>query len=187
MSDPVTAVLDAAEIDERYQPTRTRATICLDSALVMEIGRLEDQIRDLQQKNDGSAADPLGPLAERVLELREQAKAAEVEFVFHSIGRLAFRDMIREHEPTPEQQKAVGKDVRLLYNPDTFMPALFAAACESVRGGTPAWWTRKCAEWGDGQVERLWHACLAAQQGVNDVPKAAHAFAAMRTRGESSE
>lgn len=185
MPDPMIQLLDAAEIDERYQPTRTRAVICLDSELVMRIARLEDQIKDAQQGD--SAADPIGPLAEEVLALRGQAKAAQVEFVFRSIGRLAYRELIRDHPPTDEQKKLAGPDFHLSWNTDTFPAALMAASCESVRNGTVAWWSRKLNEWGDGQVARLWQACIAAQDGVNDVPKAGHAFAAMRTRGESSE
>lgn len=186
MSDAIGAVLDAAEIDARWKPTRTRATICLNSDLAIEIARLEEQLRDLQS-NVGGAADPIGPLAEKALQLREQAKASEHEFVFRSIGRLARRDLIRQHPPTKEQQEKVGKDERLVYNPDTFPPALMAASCESVRGADAAWWATKFDEWGDGQVARLWQACIAAQEGVNDTPKAAHAFAAMRSRAESSE
>lgn len=185
MSDPITGVIDAAELDERYQPTRTRASICLDSELVLEINRLETMLQQAQQGD--LASDPVSALAEQILALRERAIASEQEFVFRSIGRLAYRDLVREHPPTDEQKKLVGPDFRLAFNPDTFQPALLAVACETVRGGSVAWWTKKCQEWGDGQIERLWQACIAAQQGVNDVPKAAFAFAATRSRGESSE
>lgn len=187
MSDAIAQVLDAAEIDERWKPTRTRTTICFDTDLVIEIGRLEDQIRDLTQSPQQSAADPVGPLAEKVLELRGQAQASEVEFVFKSIGRLAGRELIRDHPPTKEQKAELGEGESLPWNPETYPPALLAASCESVRNGTVAWWIRKCDEWGDGQVARLWQAALSAQQGANDVPKAAHAFAATRSRGANSE
>jgi hypothetical protein len=183
-TDPIATVLDAAEIDERYQPTRTRATICMDSELVLRIGRLEQQIAETTPSD--SAADPVAQLAEEALELREQAKAAEVEFVFRSIGRLAKRDLIREHPPTKEQTAELGEGMALEFNPLTYPPALLAASCESVRNGTVAWWTRKLDEWGDGQVARLWQACTAAQDGVNDTPKAAQAFAATRRLAESS-
>lgn len=187
MTDAIAQVLDAAEIDERWQPTRTRTTICLNTQLVIEIERLEAQIADHTQNPQGTAADPVGPLAEQVLAKREQAKAAEVEFVFKSIGGLAGRDLIRDHPPTKEQKEKLGEGETLPWNPETYPPALLAASCESVRNGTVAWWTRKLDEWGDGQVARLWRAALSAQQGANDVPKAAHAFAATRSRGASSE
>lgn len=187
MTDAIAQVLDAAEIDERWQPTRTRTTICLDTNLVIEIERLEAQIKDLTENRDGSAADPVGPLAEQVLEKRQQAKASEVEFVFKSIGGLAGRELVRDHPPTKEQKDKLGEGESLPWNPETYPPALLAASCESVRNGTVAWWTKKLDEWGDGQIARLWRSALAAQQGANDVPKAAHAFAATRSRSASSE
>jgi hypothetical protein len=168
----------------KHQPTRTRAVICNDSHLVLEIARLEQELLTAQQGN--SAADPVSELAERILALRDEAKASEEEYVFAGIGRLAYRDLIRAHAPTQDQADLVGKDYRLTYNPDTFPPALFAASCES-HTGTADEWADLLAAFSEGQYTRLWEACVAAQAGVNDVPKAAHAFAATRTRAASSE
>lgn len=178
-------VYDAEALDKDVQPTRVPAVICTNSELVTQITLLEAKLAEVQ-KGD-SAADPVAELAGQILELREKAKASERVFIFKDIGRRPYRDLVREHEPTDDQKREAGKDFRVLYNPETFMPALFAKSCESVRGGTASWWARKCDEWGYGQIERLWQACTAAQTGVNETPKAALAFAVTRTRDESSE
>ncbi len=178
----------AEDIDARYQPTRTRATICMDSDLVLAIARLEQDMA--AAAGDTSAASPERTIAQQVVDLREQVKAAEVEFVFRSLGRHAYREMLRAHPATEAQQTEVSRDnpdARLIFNPDTFMPALLAASCESPTGTDLAWWTRKCAEWGEGQIARLWEACSAAQAGVTAVPKAERAYALTRTPEQSSE
>lgn len=170
----------AAEIDARYQPTRTRATICMDSELVLEIARLEQEMA--RAAGDQSAASPEAALAQQIVALREQVKAAEVEFVFRSIGRYQLRQLIREHPPTADQ-----KAESLPYNPETFEPAVLAAACEQPTGTDLAWWTEKYQRWGEGQIARLWEACNAAQAGVTAVPKAERAYALIRRHEQSSE
>lgn len=172
--------LTAADVDARYQPTRTRATICMDSELVLEIARLEQEMA--RAAADTSAASQERTIAQRIVDLREQVKAAEVEFVFRSVGRYRLRELIRDNPPTVEQ-KAEG----LPYNPETFEPALLAAACESPTGTDLSWWTAKYREWGDGQIARLWEACNAAQAGVTGVPKAERAYALIRKPEQSSE
>ena len=170
----------AADIDARYQPTRTRATICMDSELVLRIARLEQEMA--RAAGDTSAASDELTLAQDIVSLREQVKAAEVEFVFRSVGRYQLRELVRAHPPTAEQ-----KALDLPYNPETFEPALMAAACEQPTGTDLSWWTAKCREWGDGQIARLWEACNAAQAGVTSVPKAERAYALIRRSEQSSE
>lgn len=169
------APLTAADIDQRYQPTKVRATICLDADLVLEIARLTEDMEREKAIDDSTNRTPIAPgIANRILELRAQAKDSEVEFVFASIGRRAYTDLGRAHPPTAEQQKEADEAGlgTLAWNPDTFQPALLAAACESPTGTTPAWWLTKYDAWGLGQIQRLWRACLAAQMGVVELPKA---------------
>jgi hypothetical protein len=166
----------AAEIEAGWQPTKVRATVCLDSDLVLEIERLEESLARETKLDDTTNRAPLAPgIAARIVELREQAKAAEVEFVFASIGRRAYSDLLRAHPATEEQSEAAG--ARLAWNTDTFPPALLAAACVEPTGTDLAWWLRMYDRWGTGQVARLWQACLAAQGGVVEVPKAEAASA----------
>jgi hypothetical protein len=169
----------AADIDELYQPTKTRATICLDSDLVLAIERLEAQLAVESRIDETQNRTPQAPqIAEQIVELREQAKSAEVEFVFRSIGRKAYTDLIRAHPPTEAQKTEAGAN--LAWNVDTFPPALLALACEAPLGTDEAWWRRKYDSWGTGQIARLWQTCLAAQGGVVEVPKAEAAYAMTR-------
>jgi hypothetical protein len=166
----------AAEIDADWQPTKVRATVCLDSDLVLEIERLEESLARETKLDETTNRAPLAPgIAERIIELREQAKAKEREFVFASIGRRAYSDLIRSHPATEAQAEEAG--ARLAWNTDTFPPALLAASCVEPTDTSLAWWQRKYDQWGTGQVARLWQACLAAQGGVVEVPKAEAASA----------
>lgn len=164
----------AHDIDQAYQPTLFRAALCLDSELVLQIERLEEQLAVEQNLDAKTNRIPVAPaVAERILELRDLAQAAEVEFVFKSIGRGAYTDLIRRHQPTDDQQAdAAALNQRLMWNTDTFPPALMAAAAVEPTGTDVAWWTRKYEDWGVGQITRIWNACLAAQGGVIEVPKA---------------
>jgi hypothetical protein len=175
----------AAQIEAAWQPTKVRATVCLDSDLVLEIERLEEQLARETRLDETTNRVAVAPqIAADIMALREQAKAAEVEFVFASIGRRAYSDLIRSHPATDEQSEAAG--ARLLWNTDSFPPALLAASCVEPSGTDLAWWLRMYDQWGTGQVARLWQACLAAQGGVVEVPKAEAASAMTSASAPSS-
>jgi len=178
----------AIDIDKAWQPTLYRASICLDSELVLVIERLEEQLdreKHLDTNTNRTAVAPA--IATRILELREEAKAAEVEFVFKSIGRGLYTDLIRKHQPTDEQQQDAAEiGQRLGWNPDTFPPALMALAAVEPTGTDESWWARKYDEWGIGQITRIWNTCLAAQGGVVEVPKATAASELMSGSEPSS-
>lgn len=175
----------AADVDAAWQPTLVRTSICLDSELVLAIERLEIDLRREQHLDENTNRTALAPgIATRILELRDQAKAAEVEFVFASIGRRAYTDLVRAHPPTDAQSESAGGV--LAWNTDTFPPALLAAACQAPTGTDEAWWTRKYDQWGTGQIARLWQACLTAQGGVVEVPKATEASELMSVSEPSS-
>lgn len=178
----------AKDVDKAWQPTLYRAAICLDSQLVLDIERLEEQLAVEQHLDSTTNRIALAPaLAERIIELRDQAKAAEVEFVFKSIGRGEYTDLLRKHQPTDEQQAdAAALGQRLGWDPETFPPALMAAAAVEPTGTDEAWWARKYDEWGVGQITRIWNTCLAAQGGVVEVPKATAASELMSGSEPSS-
>lgn len=161
----------AADIAADWQPTLVRAVICLDSRIVLEIERLTEQLEREKAIDEKTNRAPKAPgIAVEILELREVAKASEREFVFQSIGRRAYTDLIRQHPALPEQEENAG--VELNWNTDTFPPALLAAACVEPTGTDLAWWTRAYNDWGLGQVTRIFQAALSAQGGVVEVPKA---------------
>lgn len=161
----------ANDIDQKYQPTLVRTSICLDSELVLEIDRLTEQFEREKTLDEQMNRTPVAPgLAERIVQLRGQAKDAEVEFVFASIGRKAYTDLRLAHPASKEQED--NASATLGWDPDTFPPALLALSVVEPTGTTAAWWARKYDEWGTGQITRLWGACMAAQGGVVEVPKA---------------
>lgn len=72
--------------------------------------------------------------AKEALDLaRLDMEVNSLEFVFKSIGRKGYEDLLMEHRPTPEQQKRAKAEGggEYSFNPDTFPPALtFAAMSE---------------------------------------------------------
>lgn len=173
--------LTADDIDGLYQPTKVRASVCLDSDLVIEISRLEQEFKAEQAVDRRTNRIAKAPaIAERILLLKEQAQATEVEFVFAGIGRRAYTDLRLKHPPTDEQKsEAEEQGLTAEFNSDTFPPALLAASCVEPTGTSLDWWARKYDEWTVGQVSRIWSACLAAQVGVAEVPKALEASASI--------
>lgn len=180
--------LTVDDIDSAYQPTKVRVSVCLNSDLVIEIGRLEQELtaeKAIDRRTNRIAKAPA--IAERIMELKEQATAAEVEFVFQGIGRRAYTDLRAKHPATEEQRaEAQRQGLDIEFNIDTFPPALMARACVEPTGTSQEWWARKYDEWTVGQTTRLWSACLAAQAGVAEVPKALEASAMMSDYEPSS-
>lgn len=178
----------AADIDALYQPSEVPVRICLDTRGVRALEDLEAQLAEAEAADATSNRTPEAPgIAERIVSARQELLDAEVEFVFRGIGRRAFTDLVRAHPATEEQQALVaGGGQRLEWNPDTFPPALLAAACVSPADTTKDWWVAKYDQWAPGQLQRLWNACLSAQNGVMDVPKARRAYAVMRASEPSS-
>lgn len=177
-----------AEIDALYQPTQVPVRLTLDTRGVRELEDLEAALADADAADQIENRAPLAPgIAEQIVTKREQLLAAEVEFVFQDIGRKAFTDMVRAHPATKEQQDLLADGgQRLEWNPDTFPPALLAASCVSPADTSQAWWDRKYEEWSVGQLNRLWRACLQAQQGVMEIPKARRAYSITGASATSS-
>lgn len=170
--------LSVKDIDASFRPVETRVRLCLRADLVAEIASLEAQLRDAKAQDTGSFVDTRAhDLATRIVELQVEAQAHEVEFVFTSIGRRAWTDLLLAH-PAPDAQLEVEPEIP--YDLETFPAAAMLASCTSPSDGDLAWWLMVNAEWNVGQVQRLWDACLRAQTRVADAPKAsATAFAAL--------
>ncbi len=94
----------------------------------------------------------------------------KVTFTFRSIGRVAMRDLLDAHKPTPDQrrelreaQKLVGipshRRAELPFNSDTYPPALIAACCVSPAmtedEATELW---ESEAWGEGELMSLFEA-----------------------------
>jgi hypothetical protein len=180
-------VLTAAEITAKFKPNRTRIVLCLDTDIVLEMERLEEQLEEARRDDELLNRDPQAiEIAHRIIELRERAKAAEVEFVFRGIGRVPFRDLVARHPATEEQREKATEQRPVNWNVDTFMPALLAAAAESVAPGDLEFWTDACATWEDGRVALLFGTAYSAQEGYTEIPKADLAYALTGTSPSKS-
>lgn len=153
-----------ADVRQEHTPAVASASVCLDGALLAEIEQAEAELESSRKEND-SLAGGSAELADRVLELHEQAKAKERRFTFASIGARKWSDLLSNHPPTKDQRKE-GLD----HNPDPFSRAAITASAVAPS------LTTEDVEWLSdhlslGQYRRLWTACLAANVGVNG-PKA---------------
>ena len=154
-----------------HKAVQRTVRIPMRADLVDEISVLEQQARRERDLDERENRDPVAPrLAERIRELDDELAASEVAFTFRGIGRRAYQGLIAAHPPTDEQQ-ATARDGGLVlsYNPDTFPPALLAAACISPQGATLADMTDIWETWSEGQASQLWTAVLTANMGSADV------------------
>lgn len=170
--------LSVKDIDAAFRPVETRVRMCLRADLVAELGTLEEQLRVEKARDGGSLADTAAhDIAQRILDIQVEAQANEVEFVFQSVGRRKWTDLLLAH-PAPDAQLELEPDIP--YSLETFPAAAMHAACTSPADADLAWWVTVNEEWNVGQVQRLWDACLRSQTRVADAPKAsANASAAL--------
>ncbi len=161
----------------------TRVRIPLRGDLMDEIQQLEQHLAQVRIEDEWSNEPDRAPeVAKRIIELVEQARAAEVEFVFRSMGRRAYRAFAAEHPPTDEQAET-GAD----FNTETFPPAVMARCCVSPTGAT----AEKFAELRDGdligdeQWNELWTKVRAANTGGSSIPLPVAAFALVRGTSSS--
>lgn len=123
-------------------------------------------------------------ISDQIIALEEEMKAAEVEFVFRSVGRKRWADMLAKHPPTKAQAQA---DRRTMFNPETFPIAAIAASCVAPGGMDEAAAQRLETALSDAQFSLLWNACIDANLGGGDLPKSLLAAGlTRRTNGQSA-
>lgn len=179
MGDTFGEVLAAAK------PVTKSVRICMRGDLIAEIERLDAdwaQAREDDERLNRLAEAP--DLAARITDLTEEAKAAEVEFVFQSMGRRAWRDLLAMHGPSDEDKKA-GFD----YNRQTFPVAAMAASCIAPKGATVEGFEEfaDSPNVTDAHWNRLWLTCYNANTGGAEVPQSRAAFAPAGRTETSSE
>lgn len=173
---PPPAAPTAADVAAAWQPVIEPVSIFLDSDLGLRIEALEEELLEAQRQDAVANRVPVAPgIAEEILRLKDRARP--VEFRFRSLGRRAYSDLLRAHPPTDAQKADAPAGQVLLWDADTFPPALMAACCVQPADTTAEWWRNVYDDWGLGQVERLWKACLTANAGVAEVPKGRVAYA----------
>jgi hypothetical protein len=136
--------------------------VCFDRALLYELEELEGRLADAKRDADGMLGSQVPELTTQRDELRRKAKDSSTRFVFESIGRRRWRDLMAEHPPTDEQiQEAKKYDQDLDFNPETFPAAAMAAAC--VEPGISVEQAQEMMdELPEGVGNRIWVACLRA-------------------------
>lgn len=164
----------------------TRSTrLCLAGDVLGEIEALDAELWQAKIDDERFNRPALAPgIAERIVELHDLAHSAEVEFVFRSIGRKAWRDLVAEHAPTAEHRKA-GAD----FNTETMPVAAMALSCIKPTGATLDGFKELAdsANVTDAQWHKLWATCHAANTGSADIPLSVAAFEIARPTATSSE
>lgn len=164
-----------ADAKEEFTPERAYTSVCFDRRLVAELEtareRLAGIVAQVKQAGDGMLDRPDEPaeadrLRDHIDDLAEQVEAKRRPFVFESIGRRPWRELLAKHPPTEEQKQAYR---RVDYNRDTFPAAAIAASCVNPK------LTEDDAAWLDehlhvAEFDRLWAACYSANVSGADGP-----------------
>lgn len=165
------------EILELAKPAENTIRICLRGDLVAEHQALEAELRSMadQPQSHLAAADPRAPIAEAILDLEAEMRAAERPFVFRALGQTKYRELLDQHPGEPTQK----------FNPATFPRALISACCiDPVM--TPVDVDRLCDKLNEGTVEALFMAAYTVNEGVTRVPFSERASALTKRRTPSS-
>lgn len=171
-----------ASIKAKHSNARQSVTLCVRGDLVDEIARLEEQMRREDEADQGLNRTAVAPqIARQIQALEEEAREAEAVFTFQGLGQGRFAKLQAQHPATDENRKALGTD-ELEWNPETFPPALLAASCiaPAELAGNVEEWTEIHQTWSNGQVLRLWAACMAANAMGADTPKSRSASELLR-------
>lgn len=166
-----------SEIDawlDESSPHTVTEYVCFDRSLV---GELEEAQSQLTRQSMGMLEVP-AELEKRVEKLKAQVAEKTKTFVFVSIGRTAWRKILSEHPPTPEQIEEYGRHQD--HNPEEFPFAAMAASCKEP--GLTTDQAKKLAEvLPVGVFDRLWGACLSCNLTGGDEKKAVGTVVPLRS------
>lgn len=134
-TDAKKTVLSYKDLKKRKKPMIRRVPIALDGEMADEFN---DKVAELSEAEASLQQDPRDPLLRRevaklkaeVDELREEMGANVAEFVFRSVGRRKYEELVENCPATKKQitdAQKEGVDVPG-WNPETFPPTLIAAA-----------------------------------------------------------
>lgn len=150
-------------------PQEATARICLNGRLLAEKRKLETALADRMAATAGEGSlagdGDVVAIAGDIQALEERIDAARRPFVFRSIGRQAWRDLLGKYPPR-DSDKRNGLD----HNPEKFPGAAIAASAVS-----PTLTIDQVNELDErlnlGQFDRLWAACLEANLDAGEDPK----------------
>lgn len=126
-------------LKSRKKPVTRSVWIALDSGVAEHKEDLERQVKALRIRAKARPEDESlqSELAEEEAELQSAIKALRkdsVKFVFTSLGRRKYDELVTNHQATEEQQKKAkdeeGPEAVLEFNYETFPPALVAACIQ---------------------------------------------------------
>lgn len=160
-------------LDETSAHTVTEY-VCFDRALVGELEESQDQLT----RQSRGMLEPPAELVQQVEDLKKRVAEKTRKFVFVSIGRTAWRNLLSENPPTQAQVDELGRG--LDHNPEEFPFEALAATCKE-----PKLTAEDAKKLSDvlpvGVFDRLWAACLAANVKGGDEKKAVGTVALLRS------
>lgn len=173
--------LDIDAILEEVTPVERTCPIVVRGDLVARMEVLEADLAKARMFDVTQNAPPTAePIAVEIERVQQEITAATRTFRFQAIPGEDWADLIAEHPPTPDQRPQ-GWD----YDPSSFPLYAIAASCVDPPM-TPASAKKLYGKIGSGQWARLWKAAMAANTGVDSLPKSASATASLRLSGPSS-
>lgn len=155
---------DIAHILAQATPRTMAVPVCLAGDLAGELDRILTALGQLPadwQPASMADTDPRTGLLQEAQDVREQMRAASVEFAFRALGHTAFSALITQHPAEP------GSDA--LYDEATFLPALLAACCTDPVMDT-AQAAQLLEQLNDGQVQQLYGAALQVNEEPSPLP-----------------
>lgn len=183
------ALTDAAD---RHRPRTVPVRLCPDQQLADDLLRARQAVLAAAQRqttHDNTEVEAAKAVAD---ELQAKVEQVAVTFVLEQIPRPEWRRLKDSHQP-PKSKRDLYRDqgVLLDHDPDTFPPAAVAACLVEPREdddeATAAAVQKIFDTWGEGECERLWQACLAANIDVSQVPKSSAVSATTSSSEPKSE
>ncbi len=158
-----------ANIIKKKRGVMKKATIQIDGEVAVEILELRAQVTIAEQFDRRHNEDDTAPkLQAKLDQLIEDSKDTEITFVFKAIGRIAYDKIVEDPANVPsDEQKKEGAQ----FNPDTFPPALVAAAAVdpeiSLEEAVEIFGD---SEWNGAELQKLFFAALEVNTETGDIP-----------------
>jgi chromatin segregation and condensation protein Rec8/ScpA/Scc1 (kleisin family) len=160
------------DIKKRKKPAIIKVPIAMDGEFADEFNAAIQELREAQDFATENPRDKAGAAAvvaaeERVAELRPAVDDQVVEFVFRSVGRSKFENLVDSCPPTKAQKTEASKknEEEPGWDHDTFPPTLIAAALvEPELSEEEAFDLWDSEEWNQAELVSLFLAALAVNQ-----------------------
>lgn len=168
---------DIAEVLKKATPRERSVVVCVAGDAAAEVDRLEAELsRQSQGWQPTSLADknPGEKVARQIEAARQRMRESEVEFRFKALGHKAWSDLVAQHPSGNAEQR---------WDPDTFPPALVAAACiDPVM--SPEQVGELLEVLNEGQAEELFNAAYEVNAEPTQVPFSLAASAILSSTAE---